>query len=823
MLQSLPADLRYGLRSVLKSPLSSLTIVLSLAVGMGITTTAFSILNAMALADLPGIREQNRLVTLALSFQGPEGPIQRSRLAVPDLKILQEPSAVFSDIAASGPMQMALDAGGGPELVNGEVVTASYFRTLGATPLLGRFFTSQEPHHSHGSVSEATVAVLSFRYWRARLGEDPDVVGRTIRVNGHPLEVIGVAQEGFTGMSPEDVVDGSRVPLALWVPLASARIIHPSWAGQDPTGIQARWFRPVARLADGATLDGVATALPAVARKLESAFPGERDGAELVQGDLIFGPGAGRWRPTLTVLGFMVVPIIVLLVACANAANLLLARNASHRRELAIRRALGAGRWFLLRQLLAESAVMAVAAGGIGLLVALGARRMAGLFSLHLSMDIPLDWRVFTFSLGTALAIGVLFGLAPALRATMADAPTDLSAGSRGSSGNPGDARLRDGLVVAQVALGLLLLISSGLFVRSVQHGLTMDTGLGEDHLLLLNLDLDLLGYPAPEGGAFYHQLLSNLRQIPSVGAAALAQEEFLHGYPSKRVAAAPGEAEFGEFMAVARVGDGFLEAAGIPLQTGRTLGPADLEGKPEVAVLNEAAALRLFSSETPVGQEVSMEGVRGPLQVVGVVANTRTSLQRDAEPVIYLPPSDSYSPRATLFIRTEGSPEATAPAVRGAVLALDPRLPVRSLEPASEVRRRLMAPWRLSYLAMGFLGSVAVVLAGAGLYGVLAYGVTRRTREIGVRMALGAGSGRVVGMVILGSLRLLAAGLGLGFLLSGVVATLLRSALFGVSPLDPWVYGQVGALLLAVTLVAAFLPAMRAASVEPVRAMAED
>lgn len=823
MFQSLFADLRFGLRTSLKSPLSSLTIVLSLAVGMGITTTAFSILNAMALADLPGIREQDRLVTLALSFQGPEGTVRLSRLAVPDLQVLQEPSPVFSDVAASGPMQMALDAGGGPEIVNGEVVTANYFRTLGAKPFLGRFFTPQEAYGSLGSGPGVTVAVLSHRYWKARLGEDPGVVGRTIRVNGHSLQVVGVAQKGFTGMSPEDVVNGSHIPMALWVPLASAGVIHPSWAGTDPMGIDARWFRPVARLAEGTDLDGAASALPAMANKIEAAHPDARDGAALVHGDLIFGPGAGRWRSTLTVLGFMVVPIIVLLVACANAANLLLARNASRRREIAIRKALGAARWPLLRQLLAESAVLAVAAGGAGLLVALGARRMAGLFSLHLSMDIPLDWRVFTFSLGAALTTGVLFGLAPALRAIKAGTPGDLSAGGRGSSGSPGDARLRDGLVVAQVALGLLLLISSGLFVRSVQHGLTLDTGMDEDHLLLLNLDLDLLGYPAPEGRAFYHQILDDLRQTPGVEAAGLAQQEPLRGYPTLRVAGALGEAEFGKSMAVARVGDGFLEAAGISLQTGRTLAPVDLDGKPVVGVLNEAAALRLFPSDPPVGREVSVEGFEESLQVVGVVANARTSLLRDAEPVIYLPLPADYSPRATLFIRTEGPPEASAPAVRTTVLAQDPRLPVRTLEPASEVRRRFMAPWRLSYLAMGFLGSVAVLLAGVGLYGVLAYGVTRRTREFGVRMALGAGRGRVVGMVILGSLRLLAVGMGLGFLLSGGVAILLRSTLFGVSPLDPWVYGQVGAILTAVTLGAALFPAMRAASVEPLRAMAED
>jgi len=816
-------DLKHGLRSALKSPLASLTIVLSLALGMGITTTAFSILNAMALADLPGVRDQDRLVTLGMSFQGPEGAVGMGRLAVPDLHLLQEQSSIFSEVAASGPMQMAVDAGGGAEVVEGEVVTANYFRTLGAIPLLGRFFTPDEAYHADGPASGAAVTVLSHRYWRARFGEDPEVIGGTIHVNGHPLEVVGIAGEGFTGMTPEDVVDGAQVPLALWVPLARVESIHPPWAGSDPAGLDARWLRPVARLAEGVSLEAAAASLPALAGRVEAAYPGARSHAELVHGDLIFGPGAGSWRPALTVLGFMVVPVIVLLVACANAANLLLARNASRRREMAIRRALGARRPTLLRQLLAESGILALAAGTAGLLVALGARKVASLFSLHLSMDIPLDLRVFTFTLSASLATGLLFGLIPALRATRMDSWEGLRSGSRGAVGSFGDSRLRNGLVVVQVALGLLLLVSSGLFVRSAQHGLTLDSGMEEDRLLLMSLDLDLLGYQAQEGRDFYRQLVAELRGVPGVEAAALAEQGPLQGHPSSRVAPASGEAEFGQTMAVARVGARFLESAGISLRTGRGLSQEDMEGPPGVAVVNQAAAERLFPGASPLGRRLSVAGFEGEVEVVGVAANTRASLYRDAEPMVYLPRSDAYVPRSTLFIRTDGAPEQTAPAVRDAALALDPRLPVKALEPARILRRRLLAPWRLGYLAMGFLGSVAVTLAGAGLYGVLAYAVSQRTREIGVRMALGAGTGRVVGMVLWGAFRLLAAGAAAGFLLSGAAATLLRSALFGVSPLDPWVYGRVGLLLVGITLVAALLPAVRAASVEPVRAMAED
>lgn len=823
MFRFLLQDIRYGLRSILKNPLAGLTIVLSLGVGMGITTTAFSILNAMALADLPGVEGQDRLMTFALSFQGDEDRIHRSRLSLPDLRILQGHPEIFSDVGASGPMRMAVDPGAGAELVEGEVVTANYFRTLGAVPLLGRFFTSDEAVTAGRSLSGAAVAVLSHRYWRARFGEDPGVVGRTIRVNGRALEVVGVAKEGFTGMTAEDAVDGSRMPLTLWVPLTNAADIHPSWTKPDPFGLAARWLRPVARLADGVSPEAAVAALPAIARELEATHSRDRSRAEIVHGDLVFGPGAGPWRPTLTVLGFMVVPVIVLLVACANAANLLLARNAFRRREISIRKALGAGRRVLFRQLMVESGILALAAGSLGLLVALGARRLAGIFSLHLSMDVPLDWRVFSFTLGASLVTGLLFGLVPALRAAGGDLGDGLSAGSRGNSGGREESRLRDGLVVAQVALGLLLLVSSGLFVRSAQHGLEVESGMEEDRLLLLTLDLDVLGYEAVEGRAFHRQLMATLRALPGVEEAALADRPPLQGFPSVRVAAASGDAEFGDPMPLARVGDGFMKAAGIPLRAGRSLVSGDMAGAAPVAILNHAAAERLFPGRDPLGRRLSLAGIRESLEVVGVVEDTRSSLYDRPEPMVYLPLSPAYSPGATAYIRTDGPPQRAMGAVRTAILAVDPRLPLQSLEPAREVRRRLLAPWRLGYLAMGFLGAVAVALAGAGLYGVLSYTVTRKTREIGVRMALGADTGAVVRMVLSGALRLLAVGLGIGFLLSAAVATLLKSALFGVSPVDPWVYGRVGVLLSGITILAALLPALRAAAVEPVRAMGEE
>jgi predicted permease len=376
--------------------------------------------------------------------------------------------------------------------------------------------------------------------------------------------------------------------------------------------------------------------------------------------------------------------------------------------------------------------------------------------------------------------------------------------------------------VVVQVALGLLLLVSSGLFVRSARHGLTIDSGFREERLLLLSLDLDILGYEASEGRAFYRDLQEALRGAAGVEAAGLASGPPLQGYPGLRVAPAEADVAYGSPLSVTRVGDGFLDAAGVDLLSGRPLRESDMGGTTQVALLNEAAARRLGGPGEALGRALRIDGEEEIVDVVGIVADTRPSLYSRPEPVVYLPRNATYRPRATLYVRTSGDPTALIPTVRTLVRTLDPRLPLLSLEAAADLRHRLLAPWRLGYLAMGVLGSIAVLLAGAGLYGVLAYSVARRTREIGIRLAIGASRGAVVRMIVGRSLRVVALGLVAGFPLAAILAFLLRRMLFGVSPMDPWVYGEVGGLLLAVAVLAALLPARRAASVEPVRAMTE-
>lgn len=815
MLARLRPDLRYAVRSVLSRPLASLLIVGSLAVGIGVNTTTFSILNAMTFRDLPGITEQDRLVTFSVSVLDDGRRISRGLLAWTDVEALHAHPELFSGVAAAGPIEVAVEAGRGAELVRAEAVSDAYFRVLGARPGLGSFFSEEGTSPSLGSV------VVSHRFWRSRMGSDPGAVGRTIRVNGRPVVVAGVGEEDFTGMTADDVVEGAATAVALWVPIGMTWAL-PSSVREDPLAVEAAWLRPLARLAPGVSRGKLEAALPALAGELERAHPTERAGAALVHGDLVFGPGAGPWRPGLTLLGFMIVPTLVLLVACANAASLLLARATERRRELALRKALGATRRGLVRQLLIESVLLAGVAGGAGLLVAVGARRIAALFAVSLSMDTPLDLRVFGYALGASLFTGVVFGLLPALRASGVEVREGLGGYGRGGDGRA-ESRLHDGLVVAQVALGLLLLVSSGLFVRSARHGLTVETGMDEERMLLLSVDLSVLGYDEVGGAALYGRLVQGVRGLPGVEAAGWADRPPLQGHPSALAAPAQADDGSGERVSVARVGDGVLEAAGISPLAGRILQASDALAGARVAVLNEAAARRLWPGRSALGRTLRLDTESEPLEVVGIVRDSHATLYGRHEPIAYVPRGAAWAPRATLWIRTTGEPTTLQPAVAALVRDIDPGLPPRLLEPALEVRRRMLAPFRSSASALGVLGGLAVMLAAAGLYGTLAHGVGRRTREIGVRMALGASRAGVVRMVLGRALRMAALGLVVGFFLAATVATLLRRALFGTSPTDPWVYGWITLLILGVTVLAACLPALRAASVEPVRAITAD
>ncbi len=821
MLDNLMRDLAAAARALRSRPGSTIVVVLSLAIGIGVTTVAFSLFNAMALRGLPDVAGQRRLVALGLSVPDEQGrSLPPSRLALPDIEFLESQHALFSGVAGAGLSDVAADVGDGAFVSRGEVVTSNYFDVLSAHPLLGRTL-----HDEPNDGGQSREVVASYSFWKHRLGGAPGAIGRTIRVNGQPFLVVGVMPRGFTGMTAGDVVDPDLRGPELWIPMSAARSagLGPtaSWRAEDPT---VRWLRAVGRLAPGVSRRGADEAMQVLSRRLGGADPEARGGARLVSGDLIFGPGAGKHRALLTLAVFLVVPVLVLLVACANAASLLLARTAARQRELAIRASLGATRGTLLRQLLSESALLGLLAGILGLLVAVWSRSLAGLFAVHLSMAAPIDFRVFGFALTLSLLVGLGFGLLPALSASSRAPGAGLSDSGRGTGDSRRLARIRHALVVGQVTLALVLLVTCSLFVGSVRRGLTVDTGLQESHLVAFTLDLSLLDYSEARGKAFYRDLAARVRALPGVSGAALSAQPPLSGLGHAPVIAESGASSRGVSASVAYVGLRWFRTAGVPLLAGAafTTADGDESGAERVAVVSRTMADRLWPGRSPLGAHLLMgEGAsRRSLQVVGVVGDVRTELLQPPSPILYLPIQTAYAPRASLLVRSDRPTARVISSVKSAVRSLDADLPIHSIVTVSQARRAALAPWRLVADGMGLLGLLALALAAAGLYAVIAFAVTQRTHEIGVRMALGAAPGRVVRMVFGWTLSLVGGGVILGTLIAVTVASLIRKMLFGVSPFDPITYVGVSLLLLLVGATACAWPAARAASVQPSRTL---
>lgn len=810
-------------RGLISQPGTAVVAILSLAAGIGVTTTAFSLLNVMALRELPGVVEQARLVTLGLEEEV-EGHRRLGIMMSPgDVELLADRNRVFSGVSGAGPTQVAVEAGGEAIAVPAEVAFSDYFRVLGTAPAAGRFFVPEE------DAPGAAVVVLSHRFWRehgAGLGGDTNAgagvsptnaPGHRVRINGEAYTIVGVAPEGFTGMVPPDVTEASGSSPALWLPMGAARAVGPRAAQgvQGPQGAEARWLRVVARLGPGVTVDRMASSLPLLAAELERRSP-ERVGVALVAGDLVFGPGAGRWHGAAVTAGFLVVPILVLLIAAANAANLLLARSSTRRRELAVRAALGATRASLVRPVVGEGVLLALVAGVLGLGLAFWSADIAGLFALHVER-VPLDLRVFAFTLVVAVLAGSGSSLIPALRSSRA-APAEVLKGSGRAGEGLETVRFRRGLVIGQVTLSVVLLVVSGLFVRSVGEGLAVKTGLGEEGLVLVSLDLGVLDYDGRRGVSLWEDLLAEVRMLPGVRAAELADQPPLAGLPPVRVGAGTGT----EVLAsLAGVGPAWFEAAGVPL-LGGTAEELARSGSGAV-VVSRSLAERLWPGLDPLGRPVRVGdgGESGTGTVVAVAADMRQRLHAAADPTLYTARS-AGDLAATLYVRSDQRAEQVAVAVRQVVRRLDPALPVQRVETASEVKDRVLLPWRLLAGSVAALGAIALALSVAGLYGIISFNVARRAGEIGVRMALGATRAGIVGLVLRQALGTVGTGLAIGCALAAGVATLVRSLLFGVSPLDPVTFAAIALILLTAAAVAAAGPARWASSIEPVRALGE-
>jgi predicted permease len=810
------SDLRYALRSLSRSPGFAITAILTLALGIGANGAVAGLLNAVMLRPIPGLGDPGQLVWI--STQG--GGIRSGLMSYPDYLDYRDGNRVMAGMAAYLTAPLSLGSGGEPARVDGEVVSANYFGVLGVAPALGRGFVPDEDE----APLARPVAVVSDRLWRERFAGGTGIIGSQVVINGRQFTVVGVAPAGFRGTELERPAD-------LWVPA----MMLPAAMPGSPALLTKRGafsFRVIGRLATGATVDQAERALRTIARRIEAEHPESR--RDELRGLTVGVAPVGGWVQLsaagdalpLIVLSFTVTAL-VMLIAGSNVANLLLVRAAVRRREIGIRLAIGASRGRIVRQLLVESVLLAGIAGVLGLLLSfwatdLGVAFLAPPFALDLSPSVP----VLAFTIGLSLLIGAGFGLAPALRASRPELLPALKNEAL-TAGGTRRSRLQGGFVVAQIALSLVLLVSAGLFLRSLRNAGTVNVGFDADPVLAVSLDAQLQGYAPAEVQAFHARLLERVRALPGVQAASLSSNVPFSSTMVGTSMYAEDPRARGETMPrhifFQAVWPDYFRTLGMPVLRGRDVAPTDGPSAPPVAVVSEQLARAVWPGESALGKRVSIQGASGPfMEVIGVVKDGQyDELGERPKAYLYVPAAQESGvlPGMTLLVRAT-DPAVLAPAIKREVRAMDASLPLyRITTMRALVDEKVRERAKGATLISAFAG-IALLLAALGLYGVMAYTVTQRTREIGVRVALGARQRDVLTLVVGDGARLAVAGVLVGVVLAVGVTRLIGAMLIGVRPYDPLTFAAVSAVLATVALLASWLPARRASRVDPMVAL---
>ena len=820
-MRTLLQDVRYGLRVLWRSKGFTALAVLTLGLGIGVNAAIFSGVSAFVLRPLDGAADPGRLVSIFETSADGRGGY--NDFSYPDLLDYAARTDVFEGVLGHTMAQAAVGERDQTDVVWGQLVTGNFFDVLGVRMQLGRGFLPEEDK----TPGTHPVVVLSDSLWRERFDADRGIVGRQVQLNGRPLTVVGVAAPEFHGAE-------WALSMKFWAPL----MMKQQLGGGTNNWVTARgnhWLEVFGRLKPGVTEAQAAAALTGVAARLEAEYPEARGKNVRV---LVVEERIGRWSDMAGVVTLssglaLAMAGLVLLVACANVANMMLARAVARGREMGIRLALGAGRWRLVRQLLVESVMLALAGGAVGLVLSFWMTDALTTFfpkiQYPITVDVSPDRRALLFTLAVSLLTGVVFGLAPAFRATKPDLVPVL----KGESQRGGRARrfsLRNGLVVAQVAISLVVLVCAALFVQSFRHAKSIDPGFATRDAFLVSVNPGLFGYEKEQGRDFYRRLAERVRATPGVEAAGFvdwlplgdSSSDWGPVYPAEQPPPAPGEGSGSHVEVVSR---GYFGSMGIPLVEGRDFDERDREGlKPEALVVNETLARRLWPGEQSfVGRRMALG--RGPqaeaLEVVGVVRDSKVrTLGEKQRPLMYVSVDQTYRGGLTLVVRAPGGGEGVVAGVRQAVKEIDGRMPlynVRTME-----QHLTWAFWAQSMgasLATAF-GLLALALAAVGLYGVVAYTVARRTHEIGIRVALGA-QGRDILRIVLGQgMALTLVGLVAGLAGAFALARLLSTLLYGISPGDPATYVLVALLLTAVALLACLVPARRATKVDPMVAL---
>ena len=811
-METLLQDLRVSLRRLRKTPGFTLIAVVSLALGIGANSAIFSLVNTALLRPLP-VAHPEQLVSL--NNHSLNGENNFPVFSVPNYRDLRDRNDVLSGVFAYRFAPVSLSNNGVNERLWGYLVTGNYFDVLGVQPALGRYFT-QEDDKAKGA---HPVAVITYECWQRRFAGNSQTVGKSVIVNGRPFTIIGVAGKGFYGTEI-----GYRPEI--WFPSMMLPQIEP---GNDYLDDRDSYnFFVQGRLKPGVTAAQAQAALRNIAAQLAQEYPKENEGRTVeLSPPGLFG---SFMRGSITSFAFVLMAVVglVLLLACTNLANLLLARATERRKEIAVRLAIGASRWRLLRQLLTESVVLALLGGGLGMCLAFWLVDV--LMAFKPPMDIPLatelhmDWRVLVFTLFVSVLTGVVFGLLPALQATKLELTPALK--DEVSLGGYRRAWLRNGLVVLQVGLSLVLLICAGLVLRGLQRAQFINPGFLTQNALEMSFDLNLQGYDGARVQAFKRQLLERVRNLPGVQQAGFSDYVplsmnvntnaiYVEGQPEQKGANQPT-------ASTSNASPGFIPALGTRLLAGRDFTEQDGESKNRYAIVNETFARRFWPGQQSVGKRFSLSGATGPwIEIVGLMQDGKYfSLTEAATPFVYTNLRPQGGEYLTLVVRTAGELQSAISAIRREFQQLDATLPVYNVKTLTEHMDLPLFPARIAATLLGSFGLLALLLAAIGIFGVMSYAVTQRTREIGIRVALGAPAGNILRLIVGHGLRLTLIGLLLGLACAVAGTRLMAGLLYGVSALDLLTFGGVLLLLSLVALLASYIPARRAMRIDPLLAL---